>query len=98
MPPGCFQAQAFGLEILVDSALEELRAAFAAGERHLHMDHVVPIKDRQDLRLDLGNVQTLCSVTANRQVHLIGMEACGGAHFLGRPLREQGHEVRLIPA
>jgi transposase len=26
------------------------------------------------------------------------MEACGGAHFLGRALREQGHEVRLIPA
>jgi transposase len=36
--------------------------------------------------------------TANRQVQLIGMEACGGAHFLGRTLREQGHEVRLIPA
>jgi transposase len=26
------------------------------------------------------------------------MEACGGAHFLGRALREQGHDVRLIPA
>jgi transposase len=25
---------------------------------------------------------------------LIGMEACGGAHFLGRALQEQGHEVR----
>jgi transposase len=23
---------------------------------------------------------------------------CGGAHFLGRALREQGHEVRLTPA
>lgn len=40
----------------------------------------------------------LLRFTANRQVHLIGMEACGGAHFLGRALREQGHEVRLIPA
>jgi transposase len=29
---------------------------------------------------------------------VIGMEACGGAHFLGRALREQGHEVRLMPA
>ena len=36
--------------------------------------------------------------TANVHVELIGMEACGGAHFLGRALREQGHEVRLIPA
>ena len=34
----------------------------------------------------------------NLQVELIGMEACGGAHFLGRALREQGHEVRLMPA
>jgi transposase len=40
----------------------------------------------------------LLRFTANRQVHLIGMEACGGSHFLGRALREQGHEVRLIPA
>ena len=40
----------------------------------------------------------LLRFTANRQVALIGMEACGGSHFLGRALREQGHEVRLIPA
>jgi len=26
------------------------------------------------------------------------MEACGGAHFLGRALREPGHDVRLMPA
>ena len=36
--------------------------------------------------------------TSNLHVSLIGMEACGGAHFLGRALREQGHEVRLMPA
>jgi transposase len=36
--------------------------------------------------------------TANLRVRLIGMEACGGAHYLGRALREQGHEVRLMPA
>jgi transposase len=36
--------------------------------------------------------------TANVQAQLIGMEACSGAHFLGRALREQGHEVRLMPA
>ncbi len=29
---------------------------------------------------------------------LIGMEACSGSHFLGRALREQGHDVRLMPA
>jgi len=40
----------------------------------------------------------LLHLTANLRVRLIGMEACGGAHFLGRALREQGHDVRLIPA
>lgn len=40
----------------------------------------------------------LLRFTANLKVDLIGMEACGGAHFLGRALREQGHEVRLMPA
>ncbi|MFZ0333284.1 MAG: IS110 family transposase [Candidatus Acidiferrales bacterium] len=40
----------------------------------------------------------LLRFTANVHVGLIGMEACGGSHFLGRALREQRHEARLIPA
>jgi transposase len=40
----------------------------------------------------------LITFTANMQTSLIGMEACSGAHFLGRALREQGHDVKLIPA
>jgi transposase len=40
----------------------------------------------------------LLSYTANLQASLIGLEACSGAHFLGRALREQGHDVRLIAA
>jgi len=40
----------------------------------------------------------LLTYTANLQACLIGLEACSGAHFLGRALREQGHDVRLIPA
>lgn len=36
--------------------------------------------------------------TANLQTSLIGLEACSGAHFLGRALRKQGHDVRLIAA
>src|SRR3974377_1479241 len=40
----------------------------------------------------------LLRFTSNVRVELVGMEACAGAHFLGRALREQGHEVRLIPA
>ena len=40
----------------------------------------------------------LLAFTANLRVQLIGMESCGRSHFLGRALREQGHEVRLMPA
>ena len=40
----------------------------------------------------------LLRFTANLQVRVIGMEACGGAHYLGRALRDQGHDVRLMPA
>ena len=40
----------------------------------------------------------LLRFTSNLRVCLIGMEACGGSHFLGSALREQGHDVRLMPA
>jgi transposase len=40
----------------------------------------------------------LLTYTANMPTSLIGLEACSGAHFLGRALRKQGHDVRLIAA
>jgi transposase len=40
----------------------------------------------------------LLTYTANVRVERIGMEACSGSHFLARALREQGHDVRLMPA
>ena len=40
----------------------------------------------------------LLAYTANLQSALMGMEACSGAHFIGAALRNQGHDVRLIPA
>ena len=40
----------------------------------------------------------LLAYTANLPSALIGIEACSGAHFIGAALREQGHDVRLIPA
>jgi transposase len=49
------------------------------------------------LKKKFGQKQ-LITFTANLQTSLIGMEACSGAHFLGRALRAQGHEVKLIPA
>ena len=40
----------------------------------------------------------LLTYTANLQSALVGIEACSGAHFIGTALRDQGHQVRLIPA
>jgi transposase len=40
----------------------------------------------------------LLAFTANLERCLIGMEACAGAHFMGKALRDQGHDVRIIPA
>jgi transposase len=34
---------------------------------------------------------------ANVPPCLIGMEACAGAHHLGRKLEKLGHQVRLLP-
>lgn len=41
--------------------------------------------------------QQLLALTANMPSCLIGMEACNGAHYLGRALQAQGHEARLMP-
>lgn len=41
--------------------------------------------------------QQLLAYTANLPASLIGLEACSGAHFLGTALRDQGHQVQLIP-
>lgn len=39
----------------------------------------------------------LAAMTANMPACLIGMEACSGAHHLGRALAAQGHQARLMP-
>jgi transposase len=49
-------------------------------------------------------LQLKCSRTqlerrlANISSCLVGMEACSGAHYIGRQLAALGHDVRLIPA
>lgn len=40
----------------------------------------------------------LITLTATLPACRIGMEACCGAHYLGRILAGQGHDVRLMPA
>src|ERR1700757_2814567 len=47
------------------------------------------------LKLSRGQIERRL---ANVPRCLIGMEACSGAHHIGRRLTELGHEVRLIPA
>jgi transposase len=61
--------------------------------------HLVALGTRSQilLRKKLSRSQLL-AYTAKLSPTLIGMEAGVGSHFLGRALREQGHEVRLIPA
>jgi len=61
--------------------------------------HVIGLNARGEivLRKKFSRKQLLV-FTANRQQILIGTEACGGAHYLARALREQGHDVRLMPA
>jgi transposase len=61
--------------------------------------HLVGVNVRVEVvvRKKCSRLQLL-RFTSNLRECLIGMEACGGSHFLGRALREQGHDVRLMPA
>lgn len=61
--------------------------------------HLVALGERNKVlvRKKFSRAQLL-AYTANLQKSLIGVEACAGAHFMGAALREQGHDVRLIPA
>ena len=47
--------------------MEELRARQQAGGLHLQGDHIQTIADRPDLRLDVGNVASRCSVCHSRR-------------------------------
>jgi transposase len=49
------------------------------------------------LRIKLSRAQ-LAHRLANIPPCLVGMEACAGAHHIGRQLQALGHDVRLIPA
>jgi transposase len=60
--------------------------------------HLVALGERNKiLLLKKFSRSQLLVYTANLPSALIGLEACSGSHYLGRVLREQGHQVRLIP-
>ena len=61
--------------------------------------HLVALGEQSKILLRKKFSRTqLFAYTANLPASLIGLEACAGAHFVGGVLREQGHQVRLIPA
>ncbi|MGV8003066.1 IS110 family transposase [Photorhabdus temperata subsp. temperata] len=65
--------------------------------KHLMQIHFVDeytgeVIDRQLRRQDF------LTFFSNRESCLIGMEACGSAHYWARELRKLGHEVRLLQA
>jgi transposase len=61
--------------------------------------HLVALGERNKVlvRKKFSRAQLL-AYTANLPTTLVGLESCAGAHFMGAALRQQGHEVRLIPA
>ena len=61
--------------------------------------HLVALDDHGNIVIKRKfSRKQLLAYTANLPSALIGIEACSGAHFLGAALRDQGHDVRLIPA
>src|SRR5262249_7306980 len=61
--------------------------------------HLVRLDQRGAIVLQLkGSRAQLERRLANIPSCLIGMEACSGAHYIGRQLAALGHDVRLIPA
>ena len=81
------------------------RSSFSAAIATLGIDlgknsfHLVGQDERGAivLRIKLSRTQ-LTQRLANIPPCLIGMEACAGAHHIGRQLQALGHDVRLIPA
>jgi transposase len=59
--------------------------------------HCVDAAGQVVLRRQLRRAQVL-RFFAKLEPCVVGMEACGGAHYWARELRRLGHEVRLMPA
>jgi transposase len=71
-------------------------AAFTSEQSSIEVEEGLNLRGEVAMRKRLSRSQLL-RFTASRKIHLIGMEACGGSHFLGKALQEQGHEVGLMP-
>ena len=63
--------------------------------KHFFQLHGVDVAERPVLRKRLGRRQ-LIAFFAKLPPTVIGIEACGAAHYWGRILGELGHEVKLV--
>ena len=63
--------------------------------KHFFQLHGVDVAEHPVLRRKLGRNQML-AFFAKLPPTVIGMEACGAAHYWARELRKLGHEVRLM--
>lgn len=58
--------------------------------------HIVDLESGEIERIKLRR-DRVSQFFANRQSSLVAIEACGGAHYWGRILQAQGHQVKLLP-
>src|SRR5256884_9058941 len=65
--------------------------------KHVFQMHGVEAEGATVLRKQLRRAQVLAFFSRLPRC-LVGMEACGTAHYWARELRALGHEVRLMPA
>src|SRR5438132_1786473 len=65
--------------------------------KHVFQVHGVDAEGATVLRKQLRRAQVLAFFSRLPRC-LVGMEACGTAHYWARELRALGHEVRLMPA
>src|SRR5271155_3014669 len=59
--------------------------------------HAIDGQENVVLRKRLRRTEVL-SFFANTERCLVGMEACGTAHYWAREIQSLGHEVKLLPA
>lgn len=71
-------ARAMGQPVPTSSVLRALAVIQQAGGRHLHVDHILTIEERPDLRLELSNLQTLCNT-------------CHSAKTMRESVQSKGH-------
>lgn len=81
------------------SHVAQIRTIHRQHDRHRNSFHLIGFDQRGAVvwQLKCSRAQ-LERRLVNIPSCLIGMEACSGAHYIGRQLTALGHDVRLIPA